>query len=244
MGVKRLRVFAGPNGSGKSTITKIVSDAGIHLGVYVNADDLKKEINEHACFDFSRYIKNFNVEDFWKMFSQSSLFERANGEQIKNHAEIEGSILYFSGSVNDYFTSFLSNYLREALLDSCERITFETVMSHPSKLGYIRNAKEKGFRIYLYFVALETPVLNKERVASRVLQGGHNVPEEKIEERYGRCMELLYEAIELADRVYFFDNSFSSPKMLATIENGELTFADGVEFMPGWFKRYVIDKLT
>jgi len=32
-------VFAGPNGSGKTTITKLMS----HYGVYVNADDLKKE---------------------------------------------------------------------------------------------------------------------------------------------------------------------------------------------------------
>jgi predicted ABC-type ATPase len=32
-------VFAGPNGSGKSTITKLMPC----YGVYVNADDLKKE---------------------------------------------------------------------------------------------------------------------------------------------------------------------------------------------------------
>ena len=31
--------FAGPNGSGKSTITAMIP----HYGVYINADDLKKE---------------------------------------------------------------------------------------------------------------------------------------------------------------------------------------------------------
>lgn len=41
MATKRLRIFAGPNGSGKSTLLKIVSERGIHLGVYINADDLK-----------------------------------------------------------------------------------------------------------------------------------------------------------------------------------------------------------
>lgn len=55
---------------------------------------------------------------------------------------------------------------------------------------------------------------------------------------------ILYEAILLADRVYFFDNSASSAKLLATVENGELSFVEGVEYMPGWFKRYVIDKLA
>lgn len=48
----------------------------------------------------------------------------------------------------------------------------------------------------------------------------------------------------LADRAYFFDNSASSAKLLATVENGELSFVEGVEYMPGWFKRYVIDKLA
>lgn len=41
---RRLRIFAGPNGSGKSTIIHIVKDAGIDLGMYVNADDINKEL--------------------------------------------------------------------------------------------------------------------------------------------------------------------------------------------------------
>ncbi|MCL2443108.1 MAG: hypothetical protein FWD13_06525 [Treponema sp.] len=34
-------VFAGPNGSGKSTVTKLMPLSG----VYINADDIKKENN-------------------------------------------------------------------------------------------------------------------------------------------------------------------------------------------------------
>ena len=244
MGTKRLRVFAGPNGSGKSTITKIVKEAGVHVGVYDNADDLKRSINDSLRFDFSSYLEQVDMEHFWKQFEDSLLFERAEGKRLRESCRIEGSAVCFSEAVNDYFTSFLAGYLREALLDCCEKIAFETVMSHPSKLDYIRRAREKGFRIYLYFVSLEDPELNKIRVASRVVQGGHDVPEEKITERYERCMELLYEAILLADRAFFFDNSASSAKLLATVENGELSFVEGVEYMPGWFKRYVIDKLA
>lgn len=57
MNVKRLRVFAGPNGSGKSTITSIVREAGVSLGIYVNADEMKKIINATKTFDFSHYLK-------------------------------------------------------------------------------------------------------------------------------------------------------------------------------------------
>lgn len=246
MSVKRLRIFAGPNGSGKSTIKKIVEDMNIRLGIYINADDLKLSINSSSGrFDFSLYLDRFDPQSFWDSFLNSSLFLLADGNRIKDNSRTEGSIIYFpEKGVNDYFTSFLSGYLRDKLLDSCEKFTFETVMSHPSKLDYIRRAREKGFRIYLYFVSLENSSLNKKRVASRVSLGGHDVPNDKIEQRYNRCMELLIDVISLADRVFFFDNSSSSPKMFATVENGDLSFVEGVEFMPGWFKRYVIDKIS
>lgn len=40
--VPRLRMFAGPNGSGKSTIKSLLSPE--LLGVYINPDDIQKEI--------------------------------------------------------------------------------------------------------------------------------------------------------------------------------------------------------
>lgn len=221
-----------------------MKNAGIHLGVYVNADDLKRMINLQRQFDFSSYLPHLNLEDFWEKFTKSSLWELADGKNIKETCRTQASTISFSKPVNDYFASFLASYLREMLLDCCEKITFETVMSHPSKLDYIRKARDRGFRIYLYFVSLEDPRLNKIRVASRVSQGGHDVPEEKISQRYERCMELLFKAICLADKVYFFDNSTSSPKLLATVEDGKLSIEEDINYMPGWFKHYVIDKLA
>jgi predicted ABC-type ATPase len=51
---KRLRVFAGPNGSGKSTITKIVLDH-VHLGHYVNADEIKVLLSNNRFLDFTSF---------------------------------------------------------------------------------------------------------------------------------------------------------------------------------------------
>ena len=62
--MKRLRIFAGPNGSGKSTIIQIVKDAGVRLGVYVNADEYKKEININHSFDFSSIGIQWNADEF------------------------------------------------------------------------------------------------------------------------------------------------------------------------------------
>jgi len=42
--MKRLRIFAGPNGSGKTTLKNVLEKE--YLGVYVNADDIEKELKE------------------------------------------------------------------------------------------------------------------------------------------------------------------------------------------------------
>jgi len=116
-------------------------------------------------------------------------------------------------------------------------------MSHPSKLDYIKLAKGKGYRIYLYFVALDNPELSIARVKARVIQGGHDVPVDKIIDRYERTMNLLLEAIRLSDRAYIFDNSYSEPKMFAVVENDEISILN-TDFAPAWFQKYVLDKLN
>ena len=43
---KRLRIFAGPNGSGKSTIINIIRNKKIDLGIYLNADEIKVQLEK------------------------------------------------------------------------------------------------------------------------------------------------------------------------------------------------------
>ena len=59
----------------------------------------------------------------------------------------------------------------------------------------------------MIFVATESPEINKLRVEWRVEQGGHAVPEGKIESRYVRSLDFSIQAARLADRAYFVDNT-------------------------------------
>jgi predicted ABC-type ATPase len=85
--------------------------------------------------------------------------------------------------------------------------SFETVMSHPSKIEVLRAAKAKGFRTALYFVATESADLNVRRVRQRVELDGHDVPEDRIRQRYVRTLDLLPQAIEAVDLAVLFDNT-------------------------------------
>jgi predicted ABC-type ATPase len=106
----------------------------------------------------------------------------------------------------------------------------------------MRKAKKHGFRVYLYFISLDNPNMNIGRVKTRVEQGGHDVPEDKIRERYQRTMDQLLDAIKLADKSFIFDNSYSEPKLFAISNNDELEIID-TEFIPSWFQTNVLSKL-
>jgi predicted ABC-type ATPase len=100
-----------------------------------------------------------------------------------------------------------ADILREECIKAKQSFSFETVMSHPSKLEVLDRAREAGFFVQVFFIGIEDPRINVERVALRVAQGGHDVPIEKIEPRWRRSMDLAADAILRADQAFVFDNS-------------------------------------
>ena len=163
----------------------------------------------------------------------------AESQQVR----LKNNVLDFSGiTVNSYYASVISDFLRHKLLDIGTSFTFETVMSSPDKVELLRKAQERGFRTYLYFVATDDPLINISRVQNRVRLGGHPVPEDKIVSRYARSLDLLLEAIRYSDRAYIFDNSSHESTWLAEVTNGE-ELELRTEQIPAWFKSAIWDKL-
>lgn len=109
-----------------------------------------------------------------------------------------------------------ANRRRAECLAQRRSFSFETVMSHESKIAEMRLAKDAGYEITFIGVSLEKPELNVARVALRVSEGGHDVPKDRIVARYERTMRLMPQAILIADRSFIFDNSDSKlgPKLV------------------------------
>jgi predicted ABC-type ATPase len=97
--------------------------------------------------------------------------------------------------------------LRDECLKEGRSFSFETVMSHPSKIELLKQAKALGFDALLYFVSTANPRINVRRVAQRVAEGGHDVPVDRIIDRYERTMAMLPAAILAADVARLFDNT-------------------------------------
>ncbi len=239
---KRLRIFAGPNGSGKSTIIKIVRELGVDLGVYINADDIKNEFLKNGYIDFDLFGLSINDFDFKSEVINSGFYDAEIREKAVSTLELELNKLRCNDTnFYDFVSTFTADFIRTKLLDKGIKFTFETVMSHPSKLDFIKRASECGYKVYMYFVSLEDPELNKERVKARVRLNGHDVPEDKIVSRYYRTMDLLYDAIKAVDEAYFFDNSGSRSVFFAKYAKSEIIFED-IENVPRWFYTYILDK--
>ena len=108
-----------------------------------------------------------------------------------------------------YEASAIAANHRDELIRNGESFAFETVMSHPSKLTLLENARNAGFDITLIFISTKDPRYNVARVSDRVAKGGHDVPEDKIVARYHRTHNYLPIAISLAHRIYIFDNTIT-----------------------------------
>jgi len=236
----RLRMFAGPNGSGKSTIKSVI--APNLLGVYINPDEIEKDIRQFDFLDLTAFGVRCSADDILGFFAGSSLLAKADllDEAAALHFN-DNKLIFHAVAVNAYFASVAADFIRQQLLAAGVSFTFETVMSSPDKVAFLRKAQAQGVRTYLYYVATEDPEINISRVANRVRQGGHPVPQNKIVERYHRSLDLLFEAVQYANRAYIFDNSGHGKVWLAEVTDGnELEMKS--ETMPLWFKSALWDK--
>jgi len=134
---------------------------------------------------------------------------------------------------------------RMNLLELRRNMAYESVMSHHSHLEFIRQAKQAGYRTYLYYIGLLDPQLCVVRVANRVQQRGHAVPEDKIRSRYHRSLGNLYEMCRLVDRAYLMDNSGRQHVLVAEVEGRQLKrFTEMVASVGGatWLQASLFDK--
>ena len=130
----------------------------------------------------------------------------------------------------------LANRLRVELVEQRESFVFETVLSDPvgDKVDFLAKAAAKGYAVVLMFIGVDDARISEQRVAMRVLQGGHDVPAEKLSARFPRTMKNLARAIEKLPHVLVFDNSnLANPfRKVAEFERGQSMVANAP--VPRW----------
>jgi predicted ABC-type ATPase len=102
------------------------------------------------------------------------------------------------------------------LVDEGQDFAFETTCSGRGHARLLRRCRNNDYLFTMIFLWLPSAQIAIERVARRVKQGGHRIPEAVIVRRYStglRNMRDIY--LPLADEAFIYDNSDGSGLLIA-----------------------------
>lgn len=242
---KKIRIFAGPNGSGKSTLFHEFSK-NYNTGFFINADILEKRLAESGLIDLKEIGLDATQDDldaFMTLDSSITLFNKAAEEgHVIDVFVKENFIVDASKETHSYEGAFIASFIRHLLITQNKSFSFETVMSHTSKIDEIKHVVSLGYNAYLYFVCIDSPEVNVSRVNNRVEKGGHEVAEDKIIDRYYRTLENLHLALPHSYRAYLFDNSGKEQLLIAEVYKGSMELK--TDKLPNWFIKFVLPYYT
>ena len=110
----------------------------------------------------------------------------------------------------------------EELMSLGQDFSFETTLSTKSFTKTIEKAKEMGYYVTLIFFWLDSVELAKDRVRTRVREGGHNIPKEVIERRYTAGIKNLFNLYcNRVDFLFIYDNSSINSVLIAEKEGDQ-----------------------
>ena len=120
---------------------------------------------------------------------------------------------------------------------------FETTLGGRTIAQLLEKATHSGHRLQVWFCGLASADLHIRRVRSRVAHGGHDIPVEKIRERWNRSRENLIRLLPLIDHLRVYDNSQEAdpiagrqpqPVLLLEMQRGKITAPADLSNAPDW----------
>jgi len=150
---------------------------------------------------------------------------------------VNADVLSITMRLDPYLAAKYADYIRRDLVKQRKSFAFETVFSDPvgEKVNFLQDASDNGYTVALFFIGIQSPELSDERVAQRVMQGGQDVPRQKLIERFPRVLENLKAAISVLPHVFVLDNSdLRNPyRLLVRFEAGKPMVIEPP--LPPWF---------
>lgn len=110
--------------------------------------------------------------------------------------------------------------------------SIETTLAGGNAIRLMKSAKANGFEVTMFYVGLGDYLLNIERVAARVRNGGHDIPTEDIIRRHTTSIKNLLSHIDLIDHLVVIDNSKATGEIVLQVDNSILGYQ--IHPLPLW----------
>jgi predicted ABC-type ATPase len=122
---------------------------------------------------------------------------------------------------------FALQILAETLRQGDNSLTVETTLSGRTHLKTIEMARAAGWPVHILYFAVKTPELALARIARRVSEGGHDVPEVDARRRFARSISNLPEYLSACDFWRVYDNNSPNPVTVAEGRQGCIAWQSG-----------------
>ena len=130
---------------------------------------------------------------------------------------------------------------------------FETTLGGRTIPALLEKAMEAGIEVRIWCAGLTNAELHIARVQARVRRGGHDIPEERIRQRYVRSLLNLIQLIPKLTELWVYDNSVEAdphtgatpePRLIVHLNRGKLLNVCELASTPEWAKAIVLGALT
>jgi predicted ABC-type ATPase len=134
--------------------------------------------------------------------------------------------------------------LERAIRDGAS-YAFETTLGGRTITRILLGAVAQGRAVRIWYVGLASPELHIERVRARVAAGGHDIPEEKIRERWDSSRQNVIRLLPHVSELVLFDNSRDvdvsggeapRPEKLLHMKDGQIEYVADPRTVPAWAK--------
>lgn len=120
---------------------------------------------------------------------------------------------------------------------------FETTLGGRTIPALLLEAAQSGHLLNMWFCGLESPELHLKRVRARVARGGHDIPEEKIRQRWNGSRENLIRLLPVLHHLRMYDNSEEGdpakglsprPVLVLEMKSQKITAPSDLTRVPDW----------
>ena len=122
---------------------------------------------------------------------------------------------------------------RSAGISGGRTLVVETTLAGKTAFRVMEQAKVAGYRVELHYISVNSVDQALDRIANRVVQGGHDVPEVDVRRRFARSPANLPATIVRSDIARLYDNASAEEphREVAILASGSHWFAEN---SPGW----------